>query len=305
MNAQTFFQEFQRLLDKTPKRPEQIYNSIDCIGNYIHNSKNLQYCFDCAKCTDGIYLFDSSSVDSSVDCDYAVECQLCYECVDPFKCFNCSYLEYCSNMRDSDFSIWCMNCNDVFGCVLLRNKSFCIFNRQFTEDEYRKRVAVYRTWPPEKILAEIEKLRNRFPLTQTNSAHNENSDFGDFVHYCKNCYMSFDAAYDENCAYVYDTFHCKSVIDATYEFKDDLVYQAVDSISIFNSNFIVNSKNCSDSNYIFDCANVKNSLGCVGLANVEYCILNRQFTKEEYEKKSLEIITVLKNANLDWHTLNY
>src|SRR3989338_10468327 len=35
-----------------------------------------------------------------------------------------------------EYSINCINCEYCFGCVGLRSKKFCIFNRQYSEDEY-------------------------------------------------------------------------------------------------------------------------------------------------------------------------
>lgn len=300
-----FMDELQKLLDKTPKPPLSIHESENVSGNYIHSSKNLFNCFDSAKCSDSTYLFDSGSVASSADCDYAVESELCYESVDPFKAFNCTYLENCANIRDSDFCAWCTNSDNLFGCVKLQGKSFCIFNRQLSEQEYKEKVAEYKKWPVERIFAEMEKIRLQFPFTQTNGANNDNADFGNYMHYCKNCYMSFDAAFDENCAYVYDTFHCRNTYDASYEYQDDLVYEGVDSITIFNSDFIVYSKNCSDSAYIFNSANLQNCLGCVFLTNKQYCILNRQFGKDEYQKISSEILNQLKVKQTGWGEIRY
>jgi hypothetical protein len=38
------------------------------------------------------------------------------------------------------------------------------------------------------------------------------------------------------------------------------------------------------------CHSCKNCFGCVGLRNKEYCILNKQYTKEEYERLISNII---------------
>ncbi len=37
--------------------------------------------------------------------------------------------------------------------------------------------------------------------------------------------------------------------------------------------------------------NCKFCIGCIGLRNKEYCILNKQYTKEEREKKADEIFS--------------
>ena len=51
--------------------------------------------------------------------------------------------------------------------------------------------------------------------------------------------------------------------------------------------YIEYSINCHGSNSLF---------GCVGLKKKEYCILNKQYTKEEYEKIKREIVKQMKNV---------
>ena len=306
MTANSFFSELQRIILSHPKLPVAVVSSQECkFCNEVYNSKNLFYCFDTYNTTDSFYLFDSFKCANCGDCDYAVESELCYESVDPYKAFNCDFIEYCDNIRDSAY---CYNCtgNNLFGCVNLKNKSFCIFNRQLTEDEYNKQLVRLRSLPSEKILTIVEDLKKRFPLTQTVGADNENAVYGNYIHFNKNCYLCFDAAYDENCAYLYDSFNCKTSYDLTYvALGTELTYEAVDSVTLFNCSFAVHASNCQDSAYIFNCFNVKNSLGCVGLSNKEYCILNRQFEKEEYENLSSQIIAQLNTANLGWGNLVY
>lgn len=305
MTAEAFFKELNRIIASLPKSPTKVVGSEECdFGDNLYYCKNLYSSFDSSNCTDSMYLYDSYMTATCIDCDYAVESELCYESVDPYKCFNCNYIEYCANLRDSMYCYSCTGGNDLFGCVNLQNKSFCIFNRQLTEEEYKIKVEKYKKLPAEKVLQMLEELKQKFPITQTNGGHNENTEYGNYIHYDKNCYMCFDAAQDENCAYVYDTFYCKNTIDATYAGQNvDLSYEAVSSASIFNSNYVVWSKSCTDSSYLISCFNVKNSLGCVFLTNKEYCILNRQYSKEDYEKISSQILAELRTKNLGWDSI--
>jgi len=307
MKLQTFFTELQKLIDSYPKVPSNIVSSENCeYGNKLFFSKNLSYCFDDAHCTDGLFVYDSYMSPSCVDCDYCIESELCYESVDAFKCFNSSYLENCGSVRDSMYSYNCINCHDVFGCVNLQNKSFCIFNRQVSEAEYRKILPRYAGWPAEKVLAMVRELKQRFPLTQTNEAHNENSPYGNYVYFSKNCYMSFDAGHNEESGYLYDSFYNKTCFDTTYAAQNNqLSYEVVDSGDVFNCNYAVYSTTCHDSSYIFNCSNVKDSLGCVSLSNKQYCILNRQLTKEHYEIVKAEIFSQLEKEKLGWSSLQF
>lgn len=305
MNANAFFQELKRLILSQPKPSLYLWKIENCeFSNHVYYSKNLLNSFDCTNCNDSIYLYDSYMSANCIDCDYAVESELCYESTDPFKCFNNAYLQDCERMRDSYFCYACTNCHDVFGCAKLENKSFCIFNRQFTEEEYREKVKKFLALPPEKNLEMLGELKKRFPWTQTNAISNENTTYGNFMWYNKNCYLVFDGAHNENSSYLYDSHYSKNCYDLTYSGKNnELCYESVDNDALFNSDYMVYSDHSRDSSYCFNCTGLANCLGCVGLERKQYCILNRQFTKEEYEVKSKQILEELKKANLGWNEL--
>jgi|SRR5581483_117515 len=305
MTAQAFFNELQKIISSRPKYPTKVLYSENCeYGNELYFCKRVFWGFDDVKCTDCSYIYDSFLCAQCLDCDYAVESELCYESVDPFKCFNCNYIEYCANLQDSSYCYNCYPGKNLFGCVNLQNKSFCIFNRQLTEDEYKEKIKIYKTWAPERVLAEVEKLKKLYPIMPAVEAHNENTIYGNYIHYDKNCYLCFDAAHDENGAYLYDTFEANNTLDATYcGDHADLSYEVVSSARLFNCNYVYWSEKCQDSSYLFNCLNVKNSLGCVDLAHKQYCILNRQFSKEEYEKISAEILSEITKSGLRWDNL--
>lgn len=50
-----------------------------------------------------------------------------------------------NNSRNLEYSDSCRNCHDCFGCIGLANKSFCIFNVQYEEDEYWRRIDELKT----------------------------------------------------------------------------------------------------------------------------------------------------------------
>ena len=306
MTAEEFFEELKRLIDADPKPPNHTVGCENCdYGDHNYYSKNLMYCFDCLKSSDSTYLHDSLLTTNCIDCDYLIECQLCYECVEAEKCFNCEYLENCSHMVDSAYSYNSRNCRNVFGCVNLRNKSFCIFNRQLTEEEYNRQLHKYKMWSPEKILQIVEDLKKKYPLTQTNESNNENTSYGNYFYNNKNSYLCFTASDNTDSGYIYDSTAMNTSYDITYSTENELCYEVTDSGQCFNCNYIVYSAACLDSSYIINCLDVKNSLGCVGKTHKQYVILNRQYTKEEYERKSREILEDIKRKNLGWANLTY
>lgn len=306
MTAETFLKELQRIIKSHPRWPLNQLNCENCEScDYVYNSKNLYTCFDAASCVDSMYLFDSFMCVNSADCDYTVEAELCYENVDGYKVYNCNYVSYSSRIRDSSYCYDCLDCNNLFGCTNLKNKSFCIFNRQLTEEEYKKEVKKYQSLPSEKVLSMLEELIKKYPLTQTNEARNENTVYGNYIYDNKDCYLCFDAARDENCAYLYDSFNNKMSMDGTYMVCSELTYEVTDVGWFFNCAYSVCCNNCNDSSYLFNCFNVKNSLGCAGLEHKEYCLLNRQLSREEYEKESAAILKDLKEKNLGWGDISF
>lgn len=306
MTAEEFFEELKKLINATPNYPVHQENCVDSeYADHIYYCRGLKFCFDCLKCTDSIYLYDSLNSNNCVDCDYTGESELCYDSVDAFKCFNSSYLEDCANLTDSSYSVWCNNCHDVFGCVSLKNKSFCIFNRQLTEEEYREKVKIYKGWPMEKVLSIVKEIRSKFPVTQTHEANNENSSYGNYFYFNKNCYMCFDVRNNKDSGYLYDSNMMTSCYDITYSTENELCYEITDSGYCFNCSYVVYSAKCQDSSYVINGLDVKNSLGTVNRSHAQYEILNRKYTKEEYEKLSKEILDDIASKNLGWLDLKF
>jgi hypothetical protein len=65
---------------------------------------------------------------------------------------------------------------------------------------------------------------------------------------------------------------------------------------IYNSKFITDCwPNIRNVEYSLHCNSVSDSFGCVGLRNKQYCILNKQYTKEEYE----ELLSKIKKHMTD------
>lgn len=307
MTGQSFLTELQKLLNNTPSRPAKIINCENCVYcDYLSYCKNCTFCFDTANSNDCVYVYDSYMVVNSVDSDYIVECDSCYECVDAFKCFNCSFLDDGTNMTDSSYCYYCINCTNVFGCAGLKNKSYCIFNRQFTQQEYEAKVAELKTKDPKKILAVLEELKKTLPLTQAASAHNENSPYGNHTYHNKNCYMSFDASHNTDCGYLYDSFYNTSCFDMTQASRyNEHSYEIINSEKMNGCAFAIECSNCQGSSYIFNSKGLKDCLGCVGLNYKQYCILNRQLDEETYKKLSQQILQDLNQMNPGWGTLRF
>jgi len=110
-----------------------IVHSKNCYNSYA-----IQNCIDCRN------ISFMRNAESSRDCDYASPhsanfsynlCSATGTCnsMIAFLCFRNQAIYYCS---------LCFDCSDCFACVGLRNKQYCIFNKQYPNRiEYEKEVA--------------------------------------------------------------------------------------------------------------------------------------------------------------------
>jgi len=136
---------------------------------------------------------------------------------------------------------------------------------------------------------QFKELMHAVPQLSRSAVSNDNSDYTNQCGWCRNCYLIFEADYDENClysSYIYDSKFC---MDMTMATKCQLCYESIDCENCYNIKFSQNCKNCSDSWFLKNCIGCKNCYGCVNLRNKEYFFLNEKLDKESYEKKSKDL----------------
>lgn len=285
MTSEEFLKQYQALKQSIPRSPNFDLNNENCgYTAYVYDSSNCYFCFDTTYSKNCAYCFDSVSLLDCLDCDHCVECELLYECTDCYKSYNSLYLDYCARTYDSYFCWDCNDCHDIFGCAHLRQKQYCVFNKQYTKAEYLLKITELLKRSPEENINDLKELVKKYPFGPTNVTHSENSDYGNHVHYNTNCYLCFDAVRSENCGYLYDSGFCKDSYDLIQCFKAELCYECSDSARIYNCDFIEWSSDCFDCAYLFGCKDCHNCFGCVGLAHKKFCFLNKQYTEEEYKK---------------------
>lgn len=74
------------------------------------------------------------------------------------------------------------------------------------------------------------------------------------------------------------------IMDSYIVRKSEQCYQSIQSVNLYNSNYIFFSKNCINSQFLYDCSNCQDCFGCVNLRNKRYCWFNKQLSKDEFEK---------------------
>ncbi len=291
--SKPFFEQFRDFLERVP-----------LIAVSVANMSNCSYCNVSEGDKDG-YLLSASfrnervlysnrvtfSKDSS-DLYISDRNQLCYDCINSRGSYRLFFSENCTDCMDSAFLYECVNCRNCFGCSNSRNKQYCFFNEQCTKEEYFERLVEYNL----ESFAAIKRASAAQKKVLDSSIHRfarilkSVDSTGDNLFNVKNCRMCFDLMGDPSaedmkyCAWA--GFGCKDVWDGGPGIGGggDLIYESYDAGIqssrllfcgvVYSSYDVYYSINCHGSHHLF---------GCYGLRNKEYCILNKQYSKEEYE----------------------
>ena len=248
-------------------------------GYYVSggwNSENLWYCNTAS---------DSRNVMDSLSVSFV---ENSYELVSSEKCYNCKYLYFSDNCIDSNFLYDCNNCTDCFGCVNLRNKSNCVFNVQYTRDEYKKQISEINLKSRKSVSETKEEFWNFVKSQPVRGERHERVDnvSGMNISDSKDCHDVFDTVKSEH------VLHCGNIIgdrdsmDANVSGGSERLYNTI-AVGSKSSNvkFSFASKFITESEFLINCRNVNSCFACIGLDNKNYCIFNRQYGKEEYYKE--------------------
>lgn len=120
---------------------------------------------------------------------------------------------------------------------------------------------------------------------------------GDYLHHSKNTKYCFDSYDLENVKYGNRVLKVKDSYDMSGVAWSELIYESMsataNSSRCFFCYMTIGSSECE---YSLSLRNCSNCFMCVGLTNAKYCILNKQYEKDEYFKKVEEIKQNMKDS---------
>ena len=168
-------QDLKKKLTKLSRtKPQKSFiglNNENVSGDYLFHSKNSYECFDSDEVQDCKYCTNMRKAQDCYDINYwGHPGELCYEglavgegstrvLLSAFVWGGTGNMLYCNS---------CISCSDCFGCAGLRHKHYCIFNKQYSKEEYGKLV-------PEIIehMQQTGEWGEFIPLTSSVVAYNE------------------------------------------------------------------------------------------------------------------------------------
>lgn len=291
-----FFAQFHELQKEVPRSSLAIFTNVEnshyC--NYVGDAKNSYLCFGSIFIEDCMYGNPYHSKDC-VDCFLVRYSEFCYECVDSEKLYHCAYLQDCYECSDCFFCFDLKGCRNCIGCVGLRNKSFYIFNKPYSQEDYEKFGQDFSFCNP-KIVAMVQQKLAELKLQHPHLgvvANRVENVTGNYIFNSKNCFECFQISDNEDCSYNIQTLDNKDCYDMNYTEENELCYEYLGNYRDYKAVFSAICYGCNDVWYCDYCTNCKNCFGCCGLKNKEYCILNKQYRKEEYKEIVARIVSMM------------
>jgi formylmethanofuran dehydrogenase subunit E len=300
-----FLAQVKELMDKTPYSAlTSLYTSNkNCdYANALAWSKDCYMVFWADFCENVYYSSLLNTLKNSLDCVRGYNSELCYESVG----FSRNYRTFFSEESDDCIDVWfsrnCYNCTNCIGCVNLRGASNCIFNVKYSKEEYAEKVKALglESW---QNIQELRKKAQEFWLTKPYREYKGHSlnlnTTGDYVYESKNSKEMYISNGAENCKWcqfitVAPARDCRDYSgwgnNANRIYEGVTVGENADSVyfSLECWPDVLNLQYCS-----WNIAG-KNNFGCVNLKRKQHCILNKEYSKEEFELLKGKIIEDMK-----------
>jgi len=297
--SKSFFEQYDELLKKVPFYwLSVLYNTLEN-SDYNNASWYLKNCYMLFNSDDDencFYWKWINRCDNVVDSFRVYDSSHLYECINCYNCYNSKYLINSKDCNSCSFSLDLINCKYCFWCSNLAWKEYYFFNEKFEKQDWEQKVKEY--FKSNKVVDIRKKVMNNLQFVKFMvEDHIENSD-GDYLNETVNCHNCFDVEFMSDSKYCsdlkkwdsqsynnYDICQFWKWITNSYEWST--IWYKVDKC-LFCSDLWDNSSDCLYSICCF--WNCSNLFWCVWLRNKSYCILNKQYTKQQYEELVPKII---------------
>ncbi len=282
--SRSAMEQMEKLIREVPRMAlVEFNNENSSYSNFVTNSSDIYLSTDIFESTNVSYSSTIKRCHNSLDLLDVTDSENSYECIGSEKLYNCKYCRWSGDCKDSIYLYDCHRTEKSMFCVWLRNKKFCILNKQVSESEYLKIEDSIKTSELSKYLEKFRKLLDQFPRKSVNILLSESST-GDILKQSKSSKSSFLSTHIENCAYTVTWYDMSDCMDTTIHNPECFLdYEAISWWKLnhcwFNNlvwigTYLYYCDNCFSSSHLFL---------CTWLRNKSYCILNKQYTKEEYE----------------------
>lgn len=295
-----FFEQLWELFQRCPLPHNTGVGSENCeyTDDWWH-SKKCYLCHSGVNCEEVYYSYRSIGCRNCFFCVFSNNCELSTDLTNCTNCYNVTYALDCSQCHDSAFLFDCRNCHDCLFSFNLRNKQYCIENKQYTKEEYEQKKAEYTF----SSRHQYDKAKTHFKQLITTQAwwraqHLDQTEnvTGDYLREVKDSEMAFFVDKGQDIANCFRAFQLKDAVNCVGCFGSELVAYTVflGSEGVYDVRFSVNLTDCKFMEYCLFCANCENCFACAGLVGKKYCIMNQEYSPEEYHRRVADIKAALR-----------
>ncbi len=112
-------------------------NCENCFGDYLVGCKDCNEIYFSDGCRDSNNILRGTEDVNSFDCVVGGKIEFCYNLLQPGWCYMCAFTNDCNRCNETYFSETCTDCTECIGCISLKKGKWRIFNKQYTEEEYK------------------------------------------------------------------------------------------------------------------------------------------------------------------------
>jgi hypothetical protein len=293
--SRPFFEQWKELFFQTPHISLYNVNNVD--SEWVNQESDDKNCY---MNIGGLYNEDSAHSTYEVqskncfDSYFVMNSDYCSHCINCERDYSTHYSMECHDCLDTYYSYDCRNCNNIIGCAGLRNKSYCIFNEQYTKESYQEYLkehplSSYKMqiwWQNEK-----KKIWEKSPHRESMLFKTVNCT-GNDLDESKNTHNAWQGTKLEDCKNVFITGWMRDAYDVSCAGANEVVYELAHSGGAYNSKFLLfclssdplKKMTIDNVEYSATTTSASNCFGCVNIRGGEYMILNRRYTKEEYNE---------------------
>lgn len=289
--SRPFFEQFKELFFNVPQMARTATNlensDYSAVAGWLKNCYLVTYA-DYTQ--DSAYMVFDANSKNTFDTMMTDSCELCYDGVNLSRCYQTFYSINCENGRELVLCKDLIGCSNCFGSVNLRNKQYCIFNQQYTKEEYEAKLTEFGLGSYQNLERLTEQAHDfwlQYPEKFMQGSSNEDVS-GEYVNNAKNAHHCYRTRHLEDAKYAQNITlkPIKDVWDYTgwgngaeLMYEDATCGEGASNVR-FSHNCWENVRNIQYSTY---CLGSSDLFGCVGLRKKQYCILNKQYSLEEYE----------------------
>ena len=286
--SRSFFEQVDDLFKNVPRLNLFHLNAINSpYANITRDVKDVYLSYSVVEAEE---IFYSKNIDRSrqmFDCFAMEDSEQCMGSMYGEKDYDIAYSFLTGSSLNSMFLFDSQNASDCFLSTNLRSRKYVLRNKQYSKEEYKSErqkidTGSYATFS--RLVEEFKKMPLRYPRKYADILKSVNAT-GNILANVKNARHIFECYDMEDTAYCGRNFALKDSLDVNNSgLGSELIYEYVSGGKLDRGlKFCVACFGSSrDLEYCGWCKSSSDLLGCFGLQNKKFCILNKEYPEQEY-----------------------